>query len=113
MNLTQLVYVSKASQLMGMLSLTRILDSSVCQLLEGHKYEILAVWDRISSDKRHHILRRLDLTSIQKRSYPNWKLRFYGAEQIARHFKHMAGILDGMPEHDHELLKIMRNIIVE
>ena len=132
MNLTQLVYVSKASQLMGMLSLTRILDSSVrwneaheltgvlfydngyfCQLLEGHKYEILAVWDRISSDKRHHILRRLDLTSIQKRSYPNWKHRFYGAEQIARHFKHMAGILDGMPEHDHELLKIMRNIIVE
>jgi hypothetical protein len=87
MNLTQLIYVSKATQLMGMLSLTRILDSSVrwnetheltgvlfydnghfCQLLEGDKYEILNVWERISNDKRHHILRRLELISIEQRS---------------------------------------------
>jgi hypothetical protein len=129
MNLTQLIYVSKATQLMGMLSLTQILDSSVkwndahqltgvlfydnghfCQLLEGDKYDILDVWERISHDKRHQILRRLELTPIEKRSYPNWKLRFHGAEQIAKHFKEMIAILDGMPEHDDDLLRIMKTV---
>jgi len=129
MNLTQLIYVSKATQLMGMLSLTRILDSSVrwnetheltgvlfydnghfCQLLEGDKYEILNVWERISYDKRHLILRRLELSSIEKRSYPDWKLRFHGAEQISNHFKEMAKVLDGMPEHDHDLLRLMKTV---
>jgi hypothetical protein len=129
MNLTQLIYVSKATQLMGMLSLTKILDSSVrwneaheltgvlfydnghfCQLLEGDKYEILSVWERISSDPRHQILRRLELSSIEKRSYPDWKLRFYGAEQIAKHFKEMARVLDGMPNHDNDLLRLMKTV---
>ena len=129
MNLTQLIYVSKATQLMGMLFLTRILDSSVrwnetheltgvlfydnghfCQLLEGDKYEILNVWERISYDKRYLILRRLELSSIEKRSYPDWKLRFHGAEQISNHFKEMAKVLDGMPEHDHDLLRLMKTV---
>jgi hypothetical protein len=129
MNLTQLIYVSKATQLMGMLSLTQILDSSVrwneaheltgvlfydnghfCQLLEGDKYEVLSVWERISSDPRHQILRRLELSSIEKRSYPDWKLRFYGAEQIAKHFKEMARVLDGMPNHDNDLLRLMKTV---
>jgi len=129
MNLTQLIYVSKATQLMGMLSLTQILDSSVrwneaheltgvlfydnghfCQLLEGDKYEILSVCERISSDPRHQILRRLELSSIEKRSYPDWKLRFYGAEQIAKHFKEMAKVLDGMPNHDNDLLRLMKTV---
>jgi hypothetical protein len=129
MNLTQLIYVSKATQLMGMLSLTRILDSSVrwnetheltgvlfydnghfCQLLEGDKYEILNVWERISNDNRHHILRRLEFAAIEKRSYPDWKLRFYGAEQITQHFKEMAKVLDGMPKHDHDLLRLMKKV---
>jgi hypothetical protein len=132
MNLTQLIYVSKATQLMGMLSLTQILDSSVrwneaheltgvlfydnghfCQLLEGDKYEILNVWERISNDKRHHILRQLELTSIEKRSYPNWKLRFHGAEQISNHFKEMSQVLDGMPEHDHDLLRLIKTVSSE
>ena len=132
MNLTQLIYVSKATQLMGMLSLTQILDSSVrwnesheltsvlfydnghfCQLLKGDKYDILEVWERISHDKRHHILRRLDYTSIEKRSYPDWKLRFYGAEQIAKHFNKMSRVLEGMPEHDDDLLRLMRSITTE
>jgi len=80
------------------------------QLLEGDKYEILNVWERISNDKRHHILRRLELSSIEQRSYPNWKLRFHGAEQISNHFKEMAKVLDGMPEHDHELLRLMKTV---
>jgi len=129
MNLTQLIYVSKATQLMGMLSLTQILDSSVrwneaheltgvlfydnghfCQLLEGDKYEVLSVWERISTDPRHQILRRLELSTIEKRSYPDWKLRFYGAEQIAKHFKEMAKVLDGMPNHDNDLLRLMKTV---
>jgi len=112
-----------------MLSLTQILDSSVrwneaheltgvlfydnghfCQLLEGDKYEVLSVWERISSDPRHQILRRLELSSIEKRSYPDWKLRFYGAEQIAKHFKEMARVLDGMPKHDNDLLRLMKTV---
>jgi len=132
MNLTQLIYVSKATQLMGMLSLIRILDSSVrwnetheltgvlfydnghfCQLLEGDKYEILNVWERISYDKRHLILRRLELSSIEKRSYLDWKLRFHGAEQISNHFKEMAKVLDGMPEHDHDLLRLIKTVSSE
>ena len=129
MNLTQLIYVSKASQLMGMLSLTQILDSSVrwneaheltgvlfydnghfCQLLEGDKFEILNVWERINNDKRHEVLRRLELSSINQRNYPDWKMRFYGAEQIVAHFKELAKVLDGMPNHDDDLLRIMKSV---
>jgi hypothetical protein len=129
MKLTQLIYVSKATQLMGMLSLTQILDSSVrwnethdltgvlfydnghfCQLLEGDKYEILNVWERIQSDRRHHIIRRLELAPLEARSYPNWKLRFHGAEQIAMYFKEMSKVLDGMPDHDDDLLKFMKTV---
>ena len=40
-------------------------------------------------------------------------LRFHGAEQIAQHFPEMAKILDGMPQHDNDLLRIMRSIAVE
>jgi hypothetical protein len=130
MNLTELTYISKSHEQMGMISLMSILEGAIkwnqshgitgvlfyengyfCQLLEGDKQDILDVWDRISSDGRHIIVRKLDIRPIEKRRYPNWKLRFYGAEQIATHFKEISSILDGMPDHDPELLQIMRTIV--
>jgi hypothetical protein len=132
MSLFELTYVSKATQLMGMLSLTQILDSAVkwnyshhltgvlfydnghfCQLLEGENKDILNVWERIERDSRHIILRQLAIRPIENRRYPNWKLRFHGAEQIAQHFQGMEKVLDGMPIHDDDLLRIMRTIAVE
>jgi hypothetical protein len=132
MSLFELTYVSKATQLMGMLSFTQILDSAVkwnhthnltgvlfydsghfCQLIEGQHKDILDVWERIERDNRHIILRQLAIRPIEERSYPNWKLRFHGAEQIAQHFPEMVKVLDGMPQNDNDLLRIMRNIAVE
>ena len=84
MSLFEITYVSKASQLMGMLSLTQILDSALkwnnshhltgvlfydnghfCQLLEGQHKDILEVWERIECDNRHISLRQLAISPIE------------------------------------------------
>ena len=41
-------------------------------------------------------------------------LRSYtGAEQISNHFKEMSQVLDGMPEHDHDLLRLIKTVSSE
>ena len=126
--LISISYVSKATQDMGMLSLMRLIGQAVSlnkeinatgvlfyenqcfgQILEGPRSEIMGLWAKIQLDPRHHEVRMIAMEEIKERIFPNWSMRFVGADQIARRSSELRDVLDGLPENDHALLKIMRS----
>ena len=127
--LVELSYVSKATQDMGLSSLVRLFDVAhkwnqgqeltgvlfyegghFAQILEGRRKDVLFIWEKIQKDYRHKVLHRIELDEIDQRLFPGWALRFYGGDQIAKDVPQLAGVLDGLPTHDDELLRIMRSV---
>ena len=127
--LVELSYVSKATQDMGLSSLVRLFDVAhkwnqgqeltgvlfyeggyFAQILEGRRKDVLFIWEKIQKDYRHKVLHRIDLDEIDQRLFPGWALRFYGGDQITKDVPQLAGVLDGLPTHDDELLRIMRSV---
>ena len=127
--LVELSYVSKATQDMGLSSLVSLFDFShkwnrehdltgvlfyenghFAQILEGKRKDVLFIWGKIQKDYRHKVLHQIEFDEIDQRLCPNWALRFYGGDQIAKDVPQLAGVLDGLPNHDDELLRIMRSV---
>ena len=125
--LVELSYISKATHDMGLSSLVHLFDVArrwnldheltgalffenghFAQILEGKRKDVLFIWEKIQKDYRHKVLHRIELDEIDQRLFPNWALRFYGGDQIAKDVPHLVGLLDGLPSHDVELLRIMR-----
>jgi hypothetical protein len=114
---------------MGMLALMRLIDQAVKQnkqmgltgvlfyesqhfgqILEGAQTEVMDIWDKIKSDPRHQDIRLLGVEDIAERSFPSWSMRFFGGKEIAEKNPSLKGILDGLPENDVELIKMMRMV---
>ncbi len=127
--LVELSYVSKATQNMGLSSLVHLFDVAqkwnqaheltgvlfyenghFAQILEGRREDVLFIWAKIQTDYRHTVLHQIELDEIDQKLFPHWALRFYGGDQIAKDVPHLAGVLDGLPDHDVELLRIMRSV---
>ena len=127
--LIELTYVSEPAQGMSFLGLMRLLYHSYLrnlrleitgvlifennqfgQVIEGPKDVIESLWEKIQKDDRHKILHQIEFDEIDQRLFPNWALRFYGGDQIARDVPHLSGLLDGLPSYDVELLRIMRSV---
>lgn len=127
--LVELSYVSRATQDMGLSSLVHLFDVSFnwnqshdltgvlfyenghfAQILEGRREDVILIWEKIQTDYRHQVLHRIELEEIDQRLFPSWALRFYGGDQIAKDVPHLLGLLDGLPSHDVELLRIMRSV---
>ena len=127
--LVELSYVSKATQDLGLSSLIRLFDVAhkwnqdhgltgvlfyesghFAQILEGKRKDVLFIWGKIQKDYRHKVLHQIEFDEIDQRLCPNWALRFYGGDQIAKDVPQLAGVLDGLPNHDDELLRIMRSV---
>lgn len=127
--LVELSYVSKATQDMGLSSLIRLFDVAhkwnqdhgltgvlfyesghFAQILEGKRKDVLFIWGKIQKDYRHKVLHQIEFDEVDQRLCPNWALRFYGGDQIAKDVPQLAGVLDGLPNHDDELLRIMRSV---
>lgn len=125
--LISLSYVSKATHDMGMLSLMRLVDQAVnlnkeigatgvlfyenqCfgQTLEGRYSEIMALWAKIQKDPRHNQVRLMGIEEIKDRQFPDWSMRFVGADEIAKKVPNLRKILNALPEHDDALLNAMR-----
>jgi hypothetical protein len=66
------------------------------------------MWEKIQQDPRHHQVRLLKMEEIQERSFPAWSMRFFLAKEIIAKMPNLTGVLDGLPEHDVELLRLMR-----
>jgi lipopolysaccharide export LptBFGC system permease protein LptF len=127
--LFEISYVSKATQEIGLSGLIHLFtvcqkknkkndltgvlffeNGHFAQILEGEREIILKTWDTISSDPRHEVLRKISFKEIDQRLFPNWGLRFYGAEKIAQDLPQLTKVLDGLESHDSELLEIMRSV---
>ena len=120
-------YISKATQEMGVLALMRLTDQAAQlnqklglsgvlfyenqhfgQILEGPRAEVTKIWEKIQRAPRHHQVRLLNMKEIEKRSFPAWSMRFFLAKEIIAKMPNLTGVLDGLPEHDVELLRLMR-----
>lgn len=126
--LITLSYISKSTQNMGMLALMRLIDQAVKenkkmgltgvlfyenqhfgQILEGSSESVMALWKKIQLDSRHHHVRLIGIENISERRFPEWSMRFMGGKEIAQKASALLGVLDGLPENDVELLKLMRS----
>ncbi len=125
--LISISYISKATQDMGVLALMRLTDQAAQlnqklglsgvlfyenqhfgQILEGPHAEATKMWEKIQQDPRHHQVRLLKMEEIKERSFPAWSMRFFLAKEIIAKMPNLTGVLDGLPEHDVELLRLMR-----
>ena len=121
-------YISKATQDMGVLALMRLTDQAsqlnqqldlsgvlfyenqhFGQILEGPRIEAMKIWEKIQRDPRHQQVRLLKMEEIKERSFPAWSMRFFLAKEIIAKMPNLTGVLDGLPEHDVELLRLMRS----
>lgn len=126
--LISISYISKATQDMGVLALMRLKDQAAQlnqklglsgvlfyenqhfgQILEGPRAEATKIWEKIQRDPRHHQVRLLKMEEITERSFPAWSMRFFFAKEIIAKIPNLTGVLDGLPEHDVELLRLMRS----
>lgn len=121
-------YISKATQDMGVLALMRLTDQAsqlnqqldlsgvlfyenqhFGQILEGPRIEAMKIWEKIQRDSRHQQVRLLKMEEIKERSFPAWSMRFFLAKEIVAKMPSLTSVLDGLPEHDVELLRLMRS----
>jgi hypothetical protein len=128
-SLISVSYISKATQDMGVLALMRLTDQAAQrnqrlglsgvlfyenqhfgQILEGPPTELMKLWKEIQLDHRHQEVRLLKMEEIKERSFPAWSMRFFLAKEIIQKMPNLVGVLDGLPEHDVELLRLMRSV---
>lgn len=121
-------YISKATQDMGVLALMRLTDQAsqlnqqldlsgvlfyenqhFGQILEGPRIEAMKIWEKIQRDPRHQQVRLLKMEEIKERSFPAWSMRFFLAKEIVAKMPSLTSVLDGLPERDVELLRLMRS----
>lgn len=101
----------QAAQLNQKLGLSGVLfyeNQHFGQILEGPRAEVEKIWEKIQQDPRHHHVRLLKIEDIKERSFSAWSMRFFLAKEIIAKMPNLTGVLDGLPEHDVELLRLMR-----
>lgn len=125
--LITLSYVSRATQEMGMLALMRLISQAVFhnkeigatgvlfyenqqfgQILEGHESDILNLWEKIKQDPRHHEIKLIGIEEIKRRKFPQWSMRFFGADEIVNMNPDLQHVLQNLPTQHEELLSLMR-----
>lgn len=102
----------QASQLNQQLDLSGVLfyeNQYFGQILEGPRAEVMKIWEKIQRDPRHQQVRLLKMEEIKERSFTAWSMRFFLAKEIIAKIPNLTGVLDGLPEHDVELLRLMRS----
>jgi hypothetical protein len=127
--LMELSYISKSVRPLVILELVQLFDAAYkfnqahgvtgvlfyenqhfAQIIEGRNTTISSLWKRIQVDPRHIITRELTCQRIETRSFPHWSMRFYGAHNLTKYRTQLRDNLDGLPEHDDQLLTLMRSI---
>lgn len=100
---------AQLNQRLGMSGVLFYENQHFGQILEGPRPEVMRLWEKIQTDPRHRQVRLLNIEEIAKRSFPAWSMRFFLAKEILEKMPNLIGILDGLPEHDDELLRLMRS----
>ncbi len=91
--LAQILYISKRSENCDEAEIQKILESAIrnnpaegatglllysdtkfIQYVEGERVKILALYDKIKQDERHHDIILMSLSLIKDRVFPNWHM---------------------------------------
>lgn len=131
----RLVYVSKAADGVGDAEISNILNvsqsnnderyitgflahngRSFMQALEGHRAEVLDIFDRIERDKRHFGVTQIIGEPTQRRAFPDWSMNYHrvdddrgGSTMVLRNDDSVDALLNpGMPR---ELLHLFSKFI--
>jgi hypothetical protein len=132
MALIDLTYVSKANYQIDALILLPILKDSLRwnfdhditgilyydngyfgQILEGPEDSVKATFDKISKDTKHTVKRILEIRTIEQRLFPNWSMKFFGAEEILKVIPILQGALSSYDTDSMKILEAMRRISIE
>jgi hypothetical protein len=128
--LIELSYVSQAANDMGLLGLMNLLEDAAhknkrngitgvlfydnCifgQIIEGYPQQVELIWRVISADPRHSEVQVLDISSLQKRRFSNWSMKFFGSDEISQYVPELKMGLKGsdaaLPG---EILTLMRSV---
>ena len=128
--LIELSYVSQAANDMGVLGLMNLLEDAAhknkrngitgvlfydnCifgQIIEGYPQQIELIWQAISADHRHKDLQVLDISSLEKRRFSNWSMKFFGSDEISQYVPELKmGLRDGQANLPDEILTLMRSV---
>lgn len=128
-SLIEFSYISRAKDPFSKLQLVQLFDKAFssntanqitgvlfyenryfAQILEGSREDISRLWKKIQNDNRHVIIRELDFREIDERAFPNWGMRFFGADRIAKYIPGLKGCLNGLSDNDTKLLTLMRSV---
>lgn len=100
MEIYQLTYQSKGTSKINEEELTIILNTAIStnlklnitgcliyynnfftQILEGNKQDVLAIYDKICTDDRHHSIDLIWQNSSEKRFFDDWNMGFFSPEK--------------------------------
>lgn len=102
----------QSAQLNQQLAITGVLfyeNQHFGQTIEGPGLAVMGLWEKIKLDPRHHHVRMLEMADIEARNFPGWSMRFFLAKEIVKKMPQLRGLLNGLPEHDDQLLSLMRS----
>lgn len=105
MQVYQLTYQSKSITDLNLEILNTILEESIArnstlkitgcliyfnghfiQILEGEKQDVIAVYEKIITDKRHHQIELLWENDSQKRYFENWNMGFFSPKKKVKFY---------------------------
>jgi hypothetical protein len=128
--LIELSYVSQSIGDMGILGLMNLLEDSVHknkrngitgvlfydkrtfgQIIEGYPQHVDLIWKAINADSRHSEVQVLDISTLQKRRFSNWSMKFYGSDEISQYVPELKmGLRDAHENLPNEILTLMRSV---
>jgi hypothetical protein len=128
--LIELSYVSQATSDMGILGLMNLLEDAVHknkrngitgvlfydnrtfgQIIEGYPQHVDLIWKAINADSRHSEVQVLDISTLPKRRFSNWSMKFYGSDQISQYVPELKmGLRDAHDNLPNEILTLMRSV---
>ena len=128
--LIELSYVSQATSDMGVLGLMNLLEDAVHknkrngitgvlfydnrifgQIIEGYPQHVELIWTAINADSRHSEVQVLDVSTLHKRRFSNWSMKFCGSDEISQYVPDLKMALkDGEAVLPSEILTLMRSV---
>lgn len=128
-DLVELKYFSAISKELNLSNLSEITDAAVItnkskditgilffdygyfgQILEGHRADVEATFERIQKDKRHQNIQLLGVSNIKQRRFPNWSMKLFNAEEFSHQFPQFSEIMEDLNHVDIETYQMITKI---
>jgi len=86
-------------------------NNNFLQLIEGEEKEVLKLFQKISTENRHHSLQMLESDHIEKRVFDEWSMAFhdYGQNGLSANLK--LGQIDTILKHSDAFNKNSRTVL--